>query len=119
VGILGSHGATAVPLLATLLAWGRHGLAARIENCMAIAAEFANFVRDDRRLLLHSEPQTGVVLWSPRNANSFDTIEKLLPAGTTSVTTIGGIRWFRNVAANPNADVRLLVEGVKKAVGSN
>ena len=119
VGILGSHGATAVPLLATLLAWGRHGLAARIENCMAIAAEFANFVRDDRRLLLHSEPQTGVVIWSPRNANSFDTIEKLLPAGTTSVTTIGGIRWFRNVAANPNADVRLLVESVQRAVGSN
>ena len=36
VGVLGSHGAVAVPLLATLLAWGREGLAARIERCLSL-----------------------------------------------------------------------------------
>lgn len=34
VGVLGSHGAAATALLATLLAWGREGVAQRIEHCM-------------------------------------------------------------------------------------
>ena len=37
VGVLGSHGAVAVPLLATLMAWGRSGLEARIDRTMGIA----------------------------------------------------------------------------------
>lgn len=35
VGVLGLRGAVAVPLLATLLAWGRQGVAKRIESCSA------------------------------------------------------------------------------------
>ena len=37
VGLLGSHANTALPLAATLLAWGRTGIAARIEPDMAVA----------------------------------------------------------------------------------
>lgn len=37
VGVLGSHGAAATALLATLLAWGHEGVAQRIEHCMNLA----------------------------------------------------------------------------------
>jgi len=54
VGVLGSHGATAVPLLATLLAWGRRGLAARIEHCMRLAQQLAR-----------SPESAGSAVWRP------------------------------------------------------
>jgi len=118
VGVLGSHGATAVPLLATLLAWGRTGLAARIEHCVDIADEFAEFVRHDPRLLLLTAPQSGIVVWRPRDTKTFDKVLQALPSGSTSTTTLDGERWFRNVAANPNADIQLLVGEMRKAIAS-
>jgi len=116
VGVLGSHGATAVPLLATLLAWGRSGLAARIERCVELAGRFAQFVRDDARLELLAPPQTAIVAWRPRDAATFERIRQALPPGSTSTTTLGGEPWFRNVAANPNADVGLLAQAVRRAL---
>jgi L-2,4-diaminobutyrate decarboxylase len=44
VGLLGSHGAAALPLALTLISWGKSGLAARIEGCMALAQELAERV---------------------------------------------------------------------------
>lgn len=32
-----------------------------------------------------------------------------LPVGSTSTTSIGGAKWFRNVAANPGADLDMLI----------
>ena len=118
VGVLGSHGASAVPLLATLVAWGKAGLAARIERCVDLAAELAQFVRQDSRMLLLAEPQSGIVVWRPKDATLFDKIRQSLPSGSASMTTLGGERWFRNVAANPNADVRLLQDKVREAMVS-
>ena len=37
IGVLGSHGAAATALVAMLLAWGREGVAQRIEHCMKLA----------------------------------------------------------------------------------
>lgn len=116
VGVLGSHGATAVPLLATLLAWGRSGLAARIERCVELAGCFAQFVRDDARLELLAPPQTAIVAWRPRDTTAFERIRQALPPGSTSTTTLGGEPWFRNVAANPNADVELIAQAVRRAL---
>ena len=62
IGLLGSHGAVAVPLFATILAWGREGLARRIERCMGLAEKFAAFVKDDPQLELLGEPETGIVV---------------------------------------------------------
>lgn len=115
IGVLGSHGAVAVPLLATLLAWGRQGLAERIERCMRFAEMLATFVRDDPRLVLLGAPQTGVVVWRPRQQADFDRIAAMLPVGAVSTTVLSGTRWFRNVAANPNADVRLLTQAIQRA----
>lgn len=118
VGVLGSHGATAVPLLATLLAWGREGLAARIERCVALAEALAQFVREDPRLVLLAQPRTGVVLWRPVAPGAFDGVHRSLPSGAVSTTTLSGTPWFRTVAANPNADLQLLCAHVTKALDS-
>ncbi len=116
VGVLGSHGATALPLLATLLAWGRQGISARIEHCMDLAEQLAAFIKGDHRLALYTEPQTGIVVWRPNDIETFDKLLKQLPVGAASTTTIARQRWFRNVAANPNANINLLITEVQKAL---
>jgi L-2,4-diaminobutyrate decarboxylase len=68
IGALGSHGAMAIPLLATLMAWGREGLAARIERCIQIAEKFANYVSHDDRLELLAPPLSGVLNWRPKGS---------------------------------------------------
>ena len=116
IGLLGSHGAAAVPLLATLLAWGRTGTAARIEHCVNLADQLAEFVNSDSRLVLLSRPQTGIVVWRPRDVARFDQTFHRLPPGAASITMIGGEPWLRMVAANPNADINLLKSGILEAV---
>ncbi|MHB1712132.1 MAG: pyridoxal phosphate-dependent decarboxylase family protein, partial [Acidimicrobiales bacterium] len=44
VGLLGSHGNADPPLAATLLSWGRSGVAGRIEADMAAAEVLARLV---------------------------------------------------------------------------
>ena len=116
VGVLGSHGATATVLLATLLAWGYQGIAQRIEHCMDLARCLRDFVAADERLELYAEPRTGIVVWRPKNENLFDQVLHKMPLGSTSTTTIAGGRWFRNVAANPSADIDLLIATIQKAL---
>jgi hypothetical protein len=43
-------------------------------------------------------------------------LQEALPAGSTSLTTIQGEKWLRNVAANPNADPLALAEQVRAAI---
>jgi L-2,4-diaminobutyrate decarboxylase len=116
VGVQGSHGAAAVPLLATLLAWGREGLAARIEHCMALAEQLAQFIQNDPRLELMTAPQTGIVVWRPKNKETFENIRQQLPTDSTSTTLIATQPWFRNVAANPNADIGQLIGAIGQAL---
>ncbi|MFZ4540155.1 pyridoxal phosphate-dependent decarboxylase family protein [Propionivibrio sp.] len=116
VGVLGSHGATATALLATLLAWGREGVAQRIEHCMDLARCLRDFVAVDDRLVLYAEPQTGIVVWRPKEENLFDHVLQHLPVGSTSTTSIAGGKWFRNVAANPSADIDILITNIHGAL---
>lgn len=113
VGVLGSHGATATALLATLLAWGREGVAQRIEQCMDLAHRLRDFVAADERLELYAEPQTGIVVWRPKDENLFAQVLQQLPVGSTSTTSIAGVKWFRNVAANPSADIDMLIATIQ------
>ncbi len=118
VGVLGSHGATATALLATLLAWGHEGVAQRIEHCMDLARCLRDFVANDERLEIYAEPQTGMVVWRPKDDRLFDQVLQLLPVGSTSTTSIAGGRWIRNVAANPSADIDLLIATIQKAIAA-
>ncbi len=114
VGVLGSHGAAAVPLAVTLLAWGREGLARRIEHCMDLAAELAERVRSDPGLELFDEPSTGVVLWRPAGADLARVRAELRDAYVSTAVVAGGA-WLRSVAANPRADPALVVGSVLAA----
>lgn len=105
VGVLGSHGATAVPLLATLLAWGRQGTATRIDALMAAASELASLISSHNQLELLAMPQTGVVVWRPKRTDLTEQLFAAMPPGSCSLTNLGGERWLRNVAANPNFEL--------------
>jgi len=65
VGLVGSHANTALPLAATLLAWGRTGIAGRIEADMTVAERLADLIVDAPELQLCDRPVTGVVNWRP------------------------------------------------------
>jgi L-2,4-diaminobutyrate decarboxylase len=115
IGLLGSHGATAVPLMATLLAWGRTGLEERLNRCMAAAEELAELVEASEHFELFGRPITGIVLWRPVKAS----VEEILPriqGATISTTVVDGVRWLRSVAANPMVDAAKVFEAVRKAV---
>lgn len=114
VGLLGSHGANAVPLLATLWAWGRNGVARRVEQCMQNASDFADRIAGNSGLELWARPVTGVVAWRSRTIPA-DILQARLPAGSTSLTVLNGEKWLRNVAANPNVDIAALYDEVLKA----
>lgn len=118
VGVLGSHGASALPLVATLLAWGREGLAARLGHCMGLAADLANIISSDARLELFRQPTTGVVLWHPRATAELEAVRAQMRSSFVSITEISGQRWFRSVAANPMADPASVVDDALSAVAS-
>jgi L-2,4-diaminobutyrate decarboxylase len=112
VGLLGSHGAMAIPLLATLMAWGREGLAAHIERCLDVAETIAKHVNGDDRLELLAWPVSGVVNWRPKDPSLFEGWLQSLPAAMVSTTTLRGEKWFRNVIANPLANASAMIEAM-------
>jgi L-2,4-diaminobutyrate decarboxylase len=104
IGVLGSHGAVAVPLLGTLLAWGRAGLAERIERCMSNAKHLAGAISASSRFELFAPPETGIVVFRP-TAEPIDALASTLAPMTASKTTIKDRQWLRCVSANPVVDI--------------
>jgi L-2,4-diaminobutyrate decarboxylase len=115
IGVLGSHGAVAIPLLATLLAWGRAGLADRIDRCMAAAERLADSLAGSSDWQVFARPETGVVLFRPAHGDCGSAFARL-PDGLASTTRIGNRVWLRCVAANPNVDIAAVTDAVLKAV---
>jgi L-2,4-diaminobutyrate decarboxylase len=118
VGLLGSHGATAVPLLATLMAWGREGLARRIERCMALAENLADLVCETEELELWRRPTTGIVVWRPRGRNAVE-IANHLDGAFVGTVSLHGSTWLRSAVANPMADPARVIEAVRSRAGRN
>ncbi|TAM60332.1 aspartate aminotransferase family protein [bacterium] len=115
VGVAGSRGAAAVPLLATLLAWGRRGLAERVERCMALAEELAALVRAHPELELFAEPVCGVLAWRPRGGGDLRGLRARMRGAFVSLAQIDGSIWLRSVAANPLAQPQRVLEAVLAA----
>lgn len=115
IGVMGSRGDSALPLVATLLSWGRVGVAARVEHGMAQAAELADLVASYEDFELYGPPQTGVVLFRPRTVDA-RTVQRRMTDAYLSVTKLDGVNWLRSVAANPAGDPELIVERVLAAV---
>ncbi|MCR9255216.1 MAG: pyridoxal-dependent decarboxylase [Alphaproteobacteria bacterium] len=115
VGVLGSHGAVAVPLLATLMAWGREGVARRIDRGMADAAALHAWLSERSDVAVYGPPTTGVFLWRPHHRQP-EAVRASLPVGTASLTRIDGRSWLRQVAANPMAEVAELKRAIDRAL---
>jgi L-2,4-diaminobutyrate decarboxylase len=118
VGLLGSHGATALPLLATLLSWGLEGLRERIESDMGLAQCLAERVQVEPTLELWAPPKTGVVVWRTRRNDPLKVREHLrdhMEGAWVSTAKIDGQVWLRSVAANPFADPDKLIDAVLSA----
>ena len=112
VGILGSHGAVAVSLLATLLTYGRIGLASLIDQCMQRVDDLAELVHDHRLLEARTTPQAGVLNWRHCNIDAVAVQQGLPEDVFLSTTTIDGEPWLRSVGANPMADPRRVIAAV-------
>ena len=115
IGVQGSRGAAAVSLLATLLALGRAGIAERIDRVMEMANQLAENLEAEEAIELLSFPKTGVTVFRPRKLDT-DEIHAKLPPGMFSICLIEDERWLRSVAANPLADIDLIVATIKEAV---
>lgn len=111
VGVQGSRGAAAIPLLATLIAWGRAGIAERIDRSMAMAEELAHAVGCSDALSLWAMPTTGITVFRPRRASAEEFLAGL-PQGMLSTCMIGKESWLRSVAANPVADIEAICAAV-------
>ncbi|MGI9202425.1 MAG: pyridoxal phosphate-dependent decarboxylase family protein [Woeseiaceae bacterium] len=118
-GLLGSHGANAVPLLATLAAWGRKGVAERIDRAMARADALIDYLFSQPDVEVFSPNASGVILWRIRSGIAPEDIVKRLSAGSASIASAGGVQWVRHVAANPDADVDRLTRDIGVILAGN
>jgi L-2,4-diaminobutyrate decarboxylase len=107
----------AVPLFATLLAWGKSGLARRIEHCLDQAVLVADWVSAQPKLRLLCEPVSGVVVWQARGGN-MDTLNLLdrLQFGAASRLVLNGETWVRQVAANPLLESQSVINAIEQAL---
>jgi glutamate/tyrosine decarboxylase-like PLP-dependent enzyme len=114
VGVQGSRSAAAIPLLATLLAWGRGGVAQRLDHLMQMADSLADAIEKCDRLELWGRPQTAINVFRPVCSSSAAFVQAL-PPGMLSTCVLDGQTWARSVAANPSVDMDLVVERILAA----
>jgi L-2,4-diaminobutyrate decarboxylase len=115
VGVLGSHGYAALPLAATILAYGLDGLAAWVDLGMSLATRLADGIALHERLeQWGTGPGTGVVAWRHAHVES-RTVQSRLEDAFVSVTNIDGEDWLRSVAANPLAYPDRVISAVLRA----
>ena len=114
IGVQGSRGAAAIPLLATMIAWGKSGFANRIDRTMSMASKLASALGRDENIALWAFPKTGVTVFRPLAISSED-FNRKLPAGMFSICMIDDKKWFRSVAANPLADIEEIISVIQKA----
>lgn len=118
VGVQGSRSAAAIPLLATLLAWGRAGLAKRLEFLMQVADTLAATIEANDRLELWQRPQTGITLFRPLGM-SIPTFIAKTPPGMLSTCVLAGEVWARSVTANPCVDCNQVIAAITAAVNGD
>jgi L-2,4-diaminobutyrate decarboxylase len=111
VGVQGSRGAAAIPLLATLMAWGINGLAERIELCLDNARVLSGKIAEQPNLELLATPTTGVFLFRPLHCST-ESFYQQLPEGMLSMCVYQQQTWVRCVAANPLADIQVIFAAI-------
>ena len=115
VGIQGSRAAAANVLFGTLLALGRAGFEELINHLIKMADLLAERLSASEEIELLCTPSTGVVVFRPLNQDTQMFYEEL-PSGMFSTCVIREKKWLRAVAANPLADIDLIMENVSNAL---
>jgi len=115
IGIQGSRGAAAIPLLATLIAWGRDGLVERIDRTMSMAAKLAENLHNNKGIALWALPTTGVTVFRPLSCMT-EELHKRLPEGMFSTCLLDEKTWLRSVAANPLADIDEIISTINDEI---
>ncbi|MFT6898030.1 MAG: L-2,4-diaminobutyrate decarboxylase [Paraglaciecola sp.] len=115
IGIQGSRGAAAIPLLATMMAWGKKGIAQRIDHSMTMATALATELRKNKNVSLWAMPVTGVTVFRPLNMST-EALYKRLPQGMLSTCILDDKKWLRSVAANPLADIDDILCAINQAM---
>ena len=115
IGVQGSRGASAIPLLATMIAWGREGIADRIDHAMSMASILATELSKEDNISLWAMPETGVTVFRPLTMST-EEFYQCLPEGMFSNCVLDGEKWVRSVAANPLADIDKIILAVQEAV---
>ncbi len=118
IGVLGSHGATAVPLMATFLAYGRAGIAGMLDRSIALADDLHELIEQSDDFIARSTPRSGVVCWRHTSVTPEQIKASLLGEVFVSTTVVEGEPWLRSVAANPMANPAAVIDGVRRAARS-
>ena len=115
VGLLGSAPASALPLAASLIAWGKSGLSTRIELAMKTADTLVTLIDADNRFERWGPNTSGVVVWRPvgRDARA---VRNELTDAWVSLVDIDGDCWLRCVAANLSVDPQWVFDRVQAAL---
>ncbi|NNF79503.1 MAG: aspartate aminotransferase family protein [Rhizobiales bacterium] len=114
IGVMGSSAARAIPLAATLMAFGRDGIAERLDACVALAERFAAHIQADPEFELWAPPETGVVAWRPVKGEVSALRERLAAQGYfVSQTKLDGEDWLRSVAIHPAIKVDAIYEAAR------
>ena len=116
IGVQGSRGASAIPLLATLIAWGREGLTEYIDHAMSMANMLAAEMSREDGICLWAMPKSGVTVFRPLTMSTEEFYVRL-PDGMFSTCVLDGKKWVRSVAANPLADIEKIIKAVQEAMG--
>lgn len=115
IGIQGSRGAAAIPLLATMIAWGKRGLVERIDRTMAIAQQLAERLNETDGMCLWAMPKTGITVFRPHNYCVEDFLTHL-PEEMLSTCILQDEQWLRSVVANPVADINAIWSSIQNAI---
>lgn len=115
IGVQGSRGAAAIPLLATMIAWGKEGITDRIDHAMSMANILATALIKEDNISLWAMPKTGVTVFRPLHMNT-EEFYQCLPKGMFSTCMLDNERWLRSVAANPLADIDEIVSIISEAI---
>ena len=116
IGVLGSRGANAIPLFATLLSWGRSGVAQHIDAAMKAADKLASYLQSRSDVRTYAPNASGVILWQPKGGYDVREMIGRLPTGSASLTSIDGEEWLRHVSANPNVSIDSLTDAIALAL---
>ena len=115
IGVQGSRGASAIPLLATMIAWGRKGITDRIDHAMSMAIMLATELSKEDSISLWAMPKTGVTVFRPLTMSTEELYQRL-PEGMLSTCVLDDEKWLRSVAANPLADVDKILFAIHEAI---